>query len=223
MRRSRTIRLTLLAGSALLLHACGGEDVDSVDVVIPNLAACVARFGAGAQADCERTMASAQQEHTRSAPRFADLAACREATGSDCEEAPANRASDKALAPPTTGSIAIPVLAGVLVGRMMGSGAGRVTTPLYAGRAPRECPPGQSAALSDCAPAGSRSSGSTGGRYFFSGGSFAGSTAAGQRGAAAFAPSPAMATTLASSRIGGPATVARGGFGASARGFGSSS
>jgi len=223
MRRSRTIRLTLLAGSALLLHACGGEDVDSVDVVIPNLAACVARFGAGAQADCERTMANAQQEHTSSAPRFADLAACREATGSDCEEAPANRASDKALAPPTTGSIAIPVLAGVLVGRMMGSGAGRVTTPLYAGRAPRECPPGQSAALSDCAPAGSRSSGSTGGRYFYSGGSFAGSTAAGQRGAAAFAPSPAMATTLASSRIGGPATVARGGFGASARGFGSSS
>jgi len=222
MRRSRTIRLTLLAGSAVLLHACGGEDVDSVDVVIPDLAACVAHFGAGAQADCERTMASAQQEHTRSAPRFADLAACREATGSDCEEAPANRASDTALAPPTTGSIAIPILAGVLVGRMMGNGAGRVTTPLYAGRAPRDCLPGQSAGLSNCAPAGSRSGGGTGGRCFYSGSSYAGSTA-GQRGAAAFTPSPAMATTLASPRIGGTTSIARGGFGASARGFGSSS
>ena len=223
MRRSRTIRLTLLAGSAILLQACGGEDVDSVDVVIPDLAACVGRFGVEAQSDCEQTMANAQLAHVRSAPRFADLAACREATGSDCEEAPANRASDKALVPPTTGSIAIPILAGVLVGRMIGSGAGRVTTPLYAGRPPGECLPGQQTGLTGCAPASSRSGGGTGGRYFYSGGSFAGSTAAGQRGAAAFTPSPAMATTLASPRIGGTTSIARGGFGASARGFGSSS
>ena len=42
-------------------------------------------------------------------------------------------------------------------------------------------------------------------------------------GAAAFTPSPTMAATIAAPRAGGTATVARGGFGASARGFSSSS
>jgi len=221
MRRSRTIRLTLLAGSAVLLQACGTEDVDMVDVVVPDLAACVERFGPQSQADCQKTMADAQLAHAQSAPRFANLAACRETTGSACEEAPANRPSDKSLLTSPATAIAIPVMAGVLVGRMLGSGSGRVTTPLYAGRPPRECPPGQQPPPPDCAPTSRTSASSSSGRHYYSSGSYAGSTA-GQRGAAAFTASPAMAATLASPRMGGPATVMRGGFGASARGFGSS-
>lgn len=228
MRRSRTIRLTLLAATAMALQACGGEDVDNVDVVVTDLAACVERFGAEAQADCEKNLSDAQAQHLRTAPRFASVEACREATGSACEVTAANRPSDKAMLGTAAAGIAIPVMAGMLVGRMMENGSGRVTTPLYAGRPPRECPPGTQPGPppNDCTATrtGSSASSSTssGSRFYYAGGAYAGS-APERRGASAFTPSPAMAATIAAPRAGGPATVSRGGFGASARGYGSSS
>ena len=207
MRRSRTIRLTLLA--AVVLQACGSEDVDAVDVVVPDLAVCVERFGAEAQAECARNLAEGQVQHMQTAPRFASVEACREATGGACETTPA-RPADKALVAPGLTSLAVPVMAGLLVGRMLENGSGRVTTPLYAGRPPPRCEPGVS--QENCT---TTSSGS--GRSFYSGGSYAG-TAPERRGAAAFTPSPAMAATIAAPRA-GTTSIARGGFGASARGF----
>jgi uncharacterized protein YgiB involved in biofilm formation len=135
MRRSRSIRLTLLAASAIALQACGSEDVDAADVVVPDLAACLERFGVAAQADCQRSFAEGQTRHIQTAPRFASVEACREATGGACEVTPA-RAADKALVAPGLASVAIPVMAGLMIGRMLENGSGRVTVPLYSGRPP---------------------------------------------------------------------------------------
>ena len=216
MRRSPTIRLTLLA--CLALQACGSEDVDAVDVVIPDMAACLERFGAEARAECDRSMAEGQAEHARTAPRFATVAACREATGGECVETPATLPADRALAPPGIGQVAIPIMAGLLVGRMLNNATGRVTTPLHAGRPPPQCQPGMLPESCVTRTSGSTSSGS---RFYYSGASYAGSAAEG-RGARAFNASPAMAASIATPRA-GAASIARGGFGASARGFSGSS
>lgn len=223
MRRSHTVRLTLLAASAVALQACG-DDVDTTDFVVTDVASCVARYGAGAQAECEQTWLQAQQQHLASAPHYATVEQCREATGGDCETTPANRPSDKPLLGSGAGSVAMPLLAGVMIGRMMDNGAGRVTTPLYAGRPPGECAPGVQ--TPGCTPRGSSSS-SSGGRFYYSGGSYAGTTggAVARGSSTAFTPSSDMARTIstgsggsAMGRAGSP-SIARGGFGASARGY----
>ena len=216
MRRSPNIRLTLLA--CLALQACGGEDVDAVDVVVPDLAACIERFGPGSQGECERSMAEGVAQHASTAPRFASVEACQQATGGRCEAAPATRPSDKALAPPGLASVAIPIMAGLMVGRMLDNGMGRVTTPLYAGRPPGQCQPGES--TQNCV-SGSSGTSSSASRHYYSGGNYAGS-APDRRGPAAFSPSTAMAATIAAPRA-GATSIARGGFGASARGFSGSS
>lgn len=231
MRRSRTVRLTILAASAVALQACG-DDVDTTDFVVTDVASCVSRYGSDAQAECEATFRQAQQQHLATAPRFADVEECREATGGDCEVTAADRASDKTLLTPGTGagSVAIPVLAGMLVGRMMANGMGRVTTPLYAGRAPGECAPGTPAAGGPaCAPRGSSSSGTGGGRYYYTGTNYAGTTSntVARGGSAAFTASPDMARTISTGSgavmgRSGSMAIARGGFGASARGYSSS-
>lgn len=216
MRRSRTIRLTLLAASAMALQACG-EDLDATDVVVSDLAACVERFGASAEAECRATMADAQARHAATAPRYGSIEACREGTGGECQMAPASLASEKAVAGGGVAGFAIPVMAGVLISRMMADGTGRMVSPLHAGRPPGQCPPGQNPAPANCAPRGA-----SGVRHYYSGSSYAGS-APERRGAAAFTPSATMAAGIASARATGATSVRRGGFGASARGYSSSS
>lgn len=235
MRRSTVVTLTILAAaSGAAVYAFSGDDVDSTDYVVTDEAACIARYGADAQADCQQTFQQARQQHLSSAPHYATVEECREATGSDCETTPANRPADKALlaAGAVGAAVAVPVLAGVLVGRMMDNGAGRVTTPLYAGRPPGECMPGvpPQPGAPACAPRGSSSSGS-GGRFYYSGVTYAGTTGSTvSRGtSAAFTASPDMSRTISSgvggSAMGrsGTASISRGGFGASARGFSSGS
>jgi len=230
MRRSRAVKLTLLAASAVALQACG-DDVDTTDYVVTDVPSCVARYGSAAEAECEATFQQAQQQHLAAAPHYATVEECREATGGECEITPANRPSDKALLTPgsVAGAVAVPALAGVLVGRMMDNGAGRVTTPLYAGRPPGECMPGLPAqpGAPACAPRGSSSS-RGGGRFYYSGANYAGTTSnpVGRGSSAAFNPSPDMARTIATgggATMGraGTSSIARGGFGASARSYSS--
>jgi uncharacterized protein YgiB involved in biofilm formation len=234
MRRSTVVTLTILAAaSGAAIYAFSGDDVDTTDYVVTDEASCVQHYGTDAQADCTTALAQARQQHVATAPRFANVEACREATGSECETTPATLASDKPLlgtAAAVGAGIAIPILAGVMIGRMMDSGAGRVTTPLYAGRPPGECAPGAPQAPG-CSPRSSSSSSSgSGGRFYYSGTSYAGTTggAVARGGAAAFTASPDMARTIStgSGSVMGrssTASVSRGGFGASARGFSSSS
>ncbi|MDB5415629.1 MAG: hypothetical protein JWR10_3964 [Rubritepida sp.] len=229
MRRSYVVTLTILAASGAALYGCSGDDVDAMDYVVTDETSCVERYGAEAQADCNAALVQAREQHLATAPRYASMEACQEATGSACETTPATRPADKPLlgtAAAAGASLAIPVLAGVMIGRMMDNGAGRMTTPLYAGRAPGECAPGGAGmGRPDCAPSrsGGTSSGS-GGRFFYSGTNYAGSTSAPVgRTAAAFTASPGMASTISSGSgsfagRASSASVSRGGFGASARG-----
>lgn len=234
MRRSTVVTLTLLAaaGAGGAIYAFSGDDVDSTDYVVTDEASCITRYGPNAQAECAQTFRQAQQQHLATAPRYATVEECREATGNECETTPANRPGDKTLltAGAVGAAVAVPVLAGVLIGRMMDNGQGRVTTPVYAGQPPGACPPpGQQPQPAGCTPRSSSSS-SSGGRFYYFGTTYAGSTndqvARGR--SAAFTASPDMARTISTGsgatmgRMGG-ATIARGGFGASARGFSSSS
>lgn len=235
MRRSTVVTLTILAAATTgaVVYAFSGDDIDSTDYVVTDEASCVQHFGSDAQADCTDAMARARQQHSATAPHFATVEACREATGGECETTPATRATDKPLlgtAAAVGAGIAVPVLAGVMIGRMMDNGAGRVTTPLYAGRPPGECVPGAVSQAPGCAPRSSSSSGS-GSRFWYSGTTYAGTTSGDvARGrSASFTASPDMARTISSGTGGstmgrsGSASVSRGGFGASARGFSSSS
>lgn len=225
MRRSTIVTLTLLAGSGVAFYALtGGEpDVDTVDTLVEDETACIARFGPGTEADCRATLAQARAQHLQTAPRFETLAACAEATGSACETVATPNPPGKVLAP-SLASVAVPVMAGVLIGRMWDNGQGRMATPVYAGRMPAECGPGMPAGAAGCQPAGGGSSGSSGGRYYYSGRTYAGSGGASVgRGAVAFNASPGMSTAIATPARVGTASVARGGFGASARGFSSGS
>lgn len=233
MRRSYVVTLTILAASGAAIYAFSGDDVDTTDYVVTDETSCVQHYGTDAQADCTTALAQARQQHVSTAPRFANVEACREATGSECETTPATQASDKPLlgtAAAMGAGIAIPVLAGVMIGRMMDNGAGRVTTPLYAGRPPGECGPGAPQAPG-CSPRGTSSSSSgSGGRFYYSGTTYAGTTSGtvARGSAAAFTASPDMARTIStgSGSVMGrtsTASVSRGGFGASARGFSSSS
>lgn len=235
MRRSRTVTLTLLAASAVALQACG-DDVDTIDFVVTDVASCVARYGSDAQSECEATFRQAEQQYLSSAPRFASVESCREATGSECQTTPADRPGDKSLltAGAVGAAVAVPIMAGVLIGRMMDNGAGRVTTPLYAGRPPGECAPGtlSQPGAPACQPrsSSSSSSSSSGGRFYYSGTSYAGTTSntVARGSSAAFTSSPDMARTISTGsgttmgRSGSP-TIARGGFGSSARGYSSGS
>lgn len=233
MRRSTVVTLTILAAaSGAAVYAFSGDDVDSTDYVVTDEASCMARYGSDARADCEQTFRQARQQHLASAPHYATVEECREATGSDCETTPANRPGDKALltAGAVGAAVAVPVLAGVLIGRMMDNGQGRVTTPVYSGLPPGACPPpGQQPQPAGCTPRSSGSS-SSGGRFYYSGTTYAGTTSntVARGGSAAFTASPDMARTISTGsgttmgRV-GTASIARGGFGASARGFSSSS
>ncbi len=231
MRRSTVVTLTILAASGAAIYAFSGDDVDSTYYVVTDEASCVQHYGADAQADCRAALAQARQQHLTTAPHFASVEACREATGGECETTPATLASDKPLlgtAAAVGAGVAIPVLAGVMIGRMMDNGAGRVTTPLYAGRPPGECAPGTPQAPG-CTPRSSSSS-SGGSRFWYSGTTYAGTTSGtvSRGSAAAFTASPDMARTIStgSGSVMGrssTASVSRGGFGASARGFSSSS
>lgn len=236
MRRSTVVTLTILAAaSGAAVYAFSGSDVDSTDYVVTDEAACMARYGSDAQADCDQTFRQARQQHLASAPHYATVEECRGATGGECETTPASRPTDKTLltAGAVGAAVAVPVLAGVLVGRMMDNGAGRVTTPLYAGLPPGACPPpGQQPQPAGCTPRSSgSSSSSSGARFYYSGTSYAGTTgsAVSRGSSAAFTASPDMARTIStgsgSSAMGrvSTASVSRGGFGASARGYSSSS
>ncbi len=214
MRRSGSVVLTLLAVTALT--ACDSKE--DTDVAVPNVGACMERFGSSSAAECENAFAAARQSHVATAPQFPSVEACREQTGGDCQIAPTTtRAADGSLVS-TAAGVAIPVMAGVLIGKVLSDGM-RPTMPLYAGRSPQDCPPGSPPGA--CAPA-QRTGGGGGSGFvsYYSGGSYAGQSQGPMgRTGSAFTPSAATSTSLANTAR---TSVTRGGLGASARGFGGS-
>ena len=222
MRRSRSIRLTLLAAVAVSLPGCGDNNsVDTTDSLVSGVPACVARFGPTAEQECREAVAQAEETHFRTAPRYSSVDVCREQTGADCQIMPPTRAADGSILGPAIG-MAVPVMAGIVISRMLSQdNAARAAMPVYNGRPPPECAGGTPAP--GCPPQSTRTPGGGGSAMFlYSGNRYAGSSPSGSGNGATFTPTPQTSATLASAantRI-ASASVSRGGFGATARGFG---
>jgi uncharacterized protein YgiB involved in biofilm formation len=179
MRRSATVTLTLLAGAGLSLAYCSGDP--DAEGVLETQAACTDRLGGDAAAECAEVFQSARVTHAATAPRFDSAEACRAAIGTDCtplENEPRAAGVPWASA---AGSVFIPAMAGVMIGRALADGT-RGATPVYAGGVPPACLPG-TPGVSGCPPASSSGSASSGGsatgggrRYWYSGSAFAGSS-----------------------------------------------
>ena len=157
MKRTRHLALTtLMAAAGVNLLACNqrtpepltwedppvqaadaGEPVDAVSYSDP--AACKAADEVP-DAECDNGWASAQADHQANGPRFGDKAACEAEYGEGrCE----TRASGG-------GSFFMPLLAGMVLGRMVGGGGGYYRgTGLYRDRLGRmDTPYGGGGALS---------------------------------------------------------------------------
>jgi len=179
MRRSAAVTLTLLAGAGLSLAYCSGDP--DPEGVLETEAACVDRLGDDAATECAEVFQSARVAHAATAPRFDSAEACQAAIGTDCTPLDREpRASGAPLAS-AAGSVFIPAMAGVMIGRALADGT-RGATPVYAGGVPPACLPGVPGAPG-CPPAPSSGLGGSGSsaagagrRYWYSGGAFAGSS-----------------------------------------------
>ncbi|MBB3710816.1 uncharacterized protein YgiB involved in biofilm formation [Limimaricola variabilis] len=122
-KRSRHVRIALLGAAAFSLAACREEDVPSA--AFPTLDACLeAAAGPGTwvtEESCEEGFGQALEAHVETAPRYDDQALCEAEHGGECvaEERPGGG-----------GSIFLPLMAGYLIGNMLG-GRGSMAQPFY--------------------------------------------------------------------------------------------
>ena len=126
-KRSRTVALTILGAAAFTVAGCREEQVEAQ--AFPDLASCQAAATQGGlftPAECDQAFAEAEALHVEAAPRYDSLAVCEEqhgqgACGSEAEQAGGS------------GSIFMPLLAGYLIGSMLGRGmAGTAAAqPMY--------------------------------------------------------------------------------------------
>ncbi len=139
-KRSRSVRLLLLGTAAFGLTACQQEDTVEAEV-FPSVEECQAVAGLDGndftEEDCAAGFAEAQAIHAESAPRYADRSVCEEEHDGECV---AETRSDGS-------SIFLPLLAGYMIGNMMG-GRGFGAKPLYRTNSGRFATPGGSTLLS---------------------------------------------------------------------------
>ncbi|MFV0335541.1 MAG: DUF1190 domain-containing protein [Tropicimonas sp.] len=125
-KRSRTAALTIVGAAAFSLSGCREESVDAQ--AFPDLQSCLDAAGAGSlfsAEDCRAGFDEAVALNAETAPRYDSLAVCEEQYGAgNCgTEAQAN--------PGGSGSIFMPLLAGYLIGNMLGGGRGVAAQPLH--------------------------------------------------------------------------------------------
>lgn len=205
MRRSAAVRLTLLSAASVALLACGEDGPPEGETLFTNEAACREAFRNAADEECREAFRIAEANHLATAPRFPDTARCEAETGGPCE----------VVGRPGLASYAIPVMAGVLLGRAASAGGPRNVLPVYGGRPPAQCTPQPGGPPPPGPPECPRTGGTTSRSYFF-GGNYVGSTDA-QGRTRAFTPSARGSQALAPRPSTG--TTARGGVGATGRSF----
>lgn len=223
MKASRSITLTLIAAvSVTSLAACdegpmirkprepippSAEKVDpGAEQLFTDASSCAAQAD---PAHCAEGFEQAKEEHSRTAPRFPDKAAC-EATGTGCVEDPA--------AP----GLFLPVMAGFMLSRLL-SGPSVRSTPLYAGPNP-DCRANPQAPA--CRSGGGGGGGSATSYYYAGRGYYGSAPSAGftSGGYVPLARSPSAPPAFSTSSLGrtpSVSTISRGGFGASASAHGS--
>ena len=118
MKRSKSVALTLMGASAIVLTACEQSDVEAQ--VFQDLQGC---FDAKelTEAQCREVYQGAVSEHVQTAPRYATAEECAAVHGAEACQ-PQQTASG--------GSMFMPLMMGYFAGRMLSGGYGN-STPLY--------------------------------------------------------------------------------------------
>lgn len=126
-RRSRTVALSILGAAAFTLAGCKEDTVDAQ--AFPDLKSCKeesSKTGAISSAECDAAFSEALALHEESAPRYDSLEVCEEQHGAGAcgDEVAASGGS--------SGSIFMPLMAGYLLGNMLGGRQGMAASqPMY--------------------------------------------------------------------------------------------
>lgn len=124
--RSRKVALCIMGASGFALAGCQQEQVEAQ--AYPDLASCEAaaeRDGLLSQGECADAFADAQALHVESAPRYENLEVC------EAEHGEGACGSEAEVAEGGSGGIFMPLLAGYLIGNMMGGRGMAAAQPLY--------------------------------------------------------------------------------------------
>ena len=125
--RSRSVALCILGAGAFALAGCEEEKVDAQ--AYPDLQSCTQAADQGgllSAGECETAFAEAEALHEESAPRYDSLAVCEAQHGEGA------CGSEQQVADGGSGSIFMPLLAGYLIGNMLGGRGGMASAqPLY--------------------------------------------------------------------------------------------
>ena len=123
MKRTRTLKLSIMSASALTLLACDNSQEVGV---FENVEQCSANSGFSKE-DCEANEKFARREHIRASPKYTTVSDCELDFGSGrCEIAPQRTTSG--------GSVFMPMMMGYMMGNMLGSRGRTAAQPLYRSR-----------------------------------------------------------------------------------------
>lgn len=126
-KRSKRVAIAIIGATAFALAGCREEQVDAA--AFPDLQSCTneaSRGGMFSVQDCEASFSQAEALHVESAPRYDSLAVCEEQHGTGA------CGSEADAAPGGSGGIFMPLLAGYLIGKMLGGRTGMSAgQPLY--------------------------------------------------------------------------------------------
>ncbi len=126
-KRSNRVAIAILGAAAFTLAGCRDEKVDAE--AFPDLQSCTdaaARGGQFSAQDCETAFAEAETLHAEAAPRYDSLEVCEEQHGvGAC-------GTEAGMTQGGSGGIFMPLLAGYLIGNMLGGRSGMsAAQPLY--------------------------------------------------------------------------------------------
>ncbi|SEQ90901.1 DUF1190 domain-containing protein [Thalassovita taeanensis] len=126
-KRSSRITIAIVGAAAFTLAGCRDEQVDAQ--AFPDLQSCTNAATPGglfSVQDCEAAFTEAEVLHVEAAPRYDSIAVCEEQHGEGAcgSEATATQGG--------SGSIFMPLMAGYLIGNMLGGRSGMsASQPLY--------------------------------------------------------------------------------------------
>jgi len=126
-KRSKYVAISIVGAAAFALAGCREETVDAQ--AFPDQQSCeaaAATDGLFPVADCDAAFAEANRLHVEAAPRYDSLEVC------ETEHGPGACGSEDQVANTGSGSIFMPLLAGYLIGNMLGGRSGLAAgQPLY--------------------------------------------------------------------------------------------
>lgn len=134
---ARHLTPVALAVTAVFMLA-GCEQSDETVSMFQNADDC-SQANPGKSAECSAAYNSAVKEAERTAPKYASREACVAEFGEgQCQQAPAQASmtGEAQAQPQQSGSMWMPLMAGYMMGRLMGGGAGFAQQPLFSSKNP---------------------------------------------------------------------------------------